>query len=158
MKLRSVSVTIRRTLVLLAAGLFLLPTACGRKNHWKPVYPVTGKLLCQGKPASRAILILHPVDDREARPLRPAANVAADGSFHVSTYVKDDGAPPGEYAVTVTWPMAAENAPPEDNEGPDWLQGRCNDPKTSPWRIRVEKQPGDAGTFDLSSWPGMVTR
>jgi hypothetical protein len=35
--------------------------------------------------------------------VRPRGKVAADGSFKLTTYATDDGAPQGRYRVTVEW-------------------------------------------------------
>jgi hypothetical protein len=138
---------------LLLAAAALLPASCGKKPDRKPVFQVSGKLVDGDKPAYRAVVLFHPADGAGRGKLQPAAKVAADGSFHVSTYLANDGAPPGEYAVTVIWPKVPADAPADWDEGPDQLEGRCSNLKTSPWRVRVEEKSVDMGTLDLQAWP-----
>jgi hypothetical protein len=57
----------------------------------------------QGKGVPLAVVIFHPSEDapEEARKMRPFAYGDADGNFEVKTYVEGDGAPPGEYRVSI---------------------------------------------------------
>lgn len=70
--------------------------------------------------------------------MRPSGRAGPDGSFTLTSYEEGDGAPAGEYKVTVEWPSEDPNDPsdPDDPEGqiprgPDWLQGRYADPATT---------------------------
>lgn len=138
---------------LLLALAAVLPASCSKKAERNPVFPVTGKLMDGDKPLGRALIIFHPVNSSGSGTLLPVGKVAADGSFQVSTYMANDGAPTGEYAVTVIWPKIPKDAPADWDEGPDQLEGRCNNPKTSPWHFRVENKANNLGTLDLQSWP-----
>jgi hypothetical protein len=141
--------------VLLALAAVLL-TSCGKKPPLKPVFSVSGKLVDGGQPAGRALIFFHPVGAHGQGTLRPVAKVAADGTFRVSTYAANDGAPAGEYALAVVWPDVPKDAPADWDEGPDRLKGRCSKPQSSPWKVRVEDQPKDLGTLDLRDWPKPV--
>ena len=63
-----------------------------------------------------------------------------DGSFELTTYAMHDGAPEGEYRVTVTWP---DDSMPEDEcECVDVLQhdrlsGKYADPQTTSLLVTV---------------------
>jgi hypothetical protein len=73
------------------------------KNR-KPTHPVTGKMQVAGKPAAGAFVLLVPKNEPEGSPdPRPRATVQPDGSFTLSTYGENDGAPVGEYTVAVSW-------------------------------------------------------
>ena len=65
------------------------------------LYPVRGKVLFEGQPARGATLVLHPLGNSGANAIKPRAFVDRDGGFEVFTYAAGDGAPAGEYAVTV---------------------------------------------------------
>jgi hypothetical protein len=136
----------------------VLPASCGRRTDRKPLFPVTGKLVDGDKPAEKAVMFFHPRDGSGAGTLLPVGRVAADGSFRVSTYMANDGAPVGDYAVTVVWPKIPKDAPADEVEGPDQLEGRCSNPKTSPWHVRVEEKAKNLGTLDLQSWPRATTQ
>jgi tetratricopeptide (TPR) repeat protein len=67
------------------------------------VHRAQGKAQFDGKPMANATVFLHPVGEENPRFPRPRAIVQEDGTFQVGTYRKDDGAPAGEYKVTVQW-------------------------------------------------------
>ena len=90
-------------LAFIVIGLAVLSSGCGGETSPKPVFPVSGKVLVDGKPAAHATVILHPVGESGPDVVRPRAQVGPDGTFTVSTYGSGDGAPAGEYAVTVEW-------------------------------------------------------
>src|SRR5262249_19416603 len=126
----------------------LLLPACQQKKRYEavPLYPVRGKVLFKGQPAARAEVRFHPVTPSEKGNLYPAAKVETDGSFALTTYENKDGAPPGEYTVTIRWdePSTKDEATP-----PDRLKGRYSDPKKSPWRIQVREGANDLEPFHI---------
>lgn len=135
-----------------AGPLLFLITAtlgCGSPEQRLPVFPVRGAVLVAGKPAVRAAVVFHPIGDRAAGSPRPSAQVAADGTFVLGTYTADDGAPPGEYAVTVFWPAAAAPIGGDADSDVDRLGGRYSDPATTALRARVDEQPTDLAPFRL---------
>lgn len=75
------------------------------------VHSVEGKLLVADRPASGARLAFHPVDGGV---LRPVGVADSDGVFFLTTYSVGDGAPAGEYVVTVLWPN--DTLPPDECE------------------------------------------
>ena len=87
--------------LMLLTGLMLFCPACGSDQR-KPVFPVRGKVLFEGRATPQAYVVFHPVDGDPEAP-RPQAYVDRDGSFQLSTYHFGDGAPAGDYIVTVEW-------------------------------------------------------
>ena len=86
-----------------ALGL-LMAVGCGEaKVERTPVFPVTGQVTVKGQAAHGAIVALHPKAPLEGGAPNPRANVDKDGTFSVTTFDKGDGAPAGEYVVTVLW-------------------------------------------------------
>jgi hypothetical protein len=134
------------------AGILLVPLAlvggCGSKESRKPVYPVRGKVLVAGKPAVKAQVTFHPLNDPN-NPLRPNADVEADGTFTLSTFTAGDGAPAGEYAVTVLWLESTVATGGDAETGPDKLGGRYSKPETSGLRVQVREGSNDLATFQL---------
>src|SRR5262249_32068836 len=101
-------------------ALLLLTSGCG--NGQKEVYPVEGQVLdAEDKPAAGALVIFHPVkaDDQDLN--KPRGYVDDNGRFSLTTYEKDDGAPEGDYIVTIEW--CARKTSPFDKEGKDQLAG-----------------------------------
>jgi hypothetical protein len=56
--------------------------------------------------------VFHPVDPalEKAASGKPFAKVGADGSFTLTTYEEGDGAPEGQYGITVDWRPAPKNS------------------------------------------------
>ncbi len=68
----------------------------------RPTYPVHGQLLCDGCAVAGATVAFSTVNPETKRSTRVAdALTEGDGSFTLSTYTAGDGAPAGEYQVTV---------------------------------------------------------
>ena len=91
-------------------------SGCGASElRTRPVVAVDVEVLHQGKAAAGAQVVLHPAQSDVAGFLlaRPHGVVAADGSVRLTTYHTDDGAPEGDYVVTVIWtPPLPANAMP----------------------------------------------
>lgn len=84
---------------------FLL-LGCSNKDSWMAdTFETAGTVTINGQPAEHAIVMLHykgdPPDKRKSVPF---GRVDANGTFRLMTYQPNDGAPAGEYAVTVLWP------------------------------------------------------
>jgi len=121
-----------------AVCIAALTAGCGgAPDEVRPeLQPVEGRLTINGKPATGAMLVLHPADkkDFDARGTRPTAQVGGDGVFHVMTYQTADGAPAGEYNVGVLWFDKPQSSNPHDQLG-----GRFANPATSGLKIRIQK-------------------
>jgi hypothetical protein len=89
-----------RVSLLVILALATLCPACSSDR--KPVHKVRGQVLVDGRPAAQAQVLLHPAGN-DAEELRPAGQTDEQGNFQLTSYVNGDGAPAGDYAVTVTW-------------------------------------------------------
>lgn len=89
-----------RKLHLLVLVLTLLCSACSSGR--KPVQQVRGQILVDGKPAAQAQVLFHPAEGGNDAP-HPTGQTDDEGYFNLTSYVNGDGAPPGDYLVTVTW-------------------------------------------------------
>jgi hypothetical protein len=112
------------------------------RGHGRPerlaVYPLTGNLLFEGRPAAGATIVLHPQDPSLSA--RPRASVKPDGSIVVTTYEPGDGAPAGEYKATVEWhrPVAGREAGDDELPPPNVLPPAFARPGTTPLTVTVE--------------------
>jgi hypothetical protein len=109
--------------------------ACGHKSDDRPLcFPVRGQLFYNGKPMVGASVIFHalPLNRASSRTNMPAARVDKDGSFQVTSYDLHDGAPAGDYAVTVFW--SGESGRP----APDLLRNRHSDPNRPVAKVAVQ--------------------
>ncbi len=131
----------------LAATLAFGTASCHRADY-EPVYPTTGKVFYLGTPAEWARVTLVSLDGRDPKKPKPGGQVGSDGSFRLSTYASYDGAPAGRYAVTIVYPSPARKEN-DENVGPDLLQGRYADPKTTPLTVQIKKGTNHLEPFNL---------
>lgn len=127
------------------ALLFILLAACGgcggREYETIPTFPVSGQVTVNGAPAQGAIVTLHPETPQPGTkyPLMPSGKVNAEGAFQLTTYEGPDGAPPGDYTVTIEWPdpkwrPPGGGMPPPP---PDRLKGKFADRKAPTIKAHV---------------------
>ncbi len=93
---------------------------CGKEDGRLSTQPVTGKVTLDGKSLANAEIWLVPTseDVKNAKmTVRPAAKSGADGTFTLSSYVSNDGAPVGDYAVMVVKTGMKGESDDEDAEG-----------------------------------------
>lgn len=121
----------------------------------KPVVPVSGKVQVKDQPAAGAMVMFHPLPIQPGRfdMIRSRGTVTADGTFQLTTYNTNDGAPEGEYAVTVYWP-GKRVGPPDPNDEisdlpPDQLGLRYSDPARTPLRATVAAPNAQLNPFEL---------
>lgn len=130
-------------------SLMLLVSIGGcSSSEGPPLYPVSGRLFVDGKPADQAQVILHPVDgkDFDRRGARPSGITEQDGTFQITTYTKGDGAPEGTFAVTVSWPEDPNSLEPS----PDRLRGLFLLPQKSSIKVKIEPRQNQLKTIELS--------
>jgi hypothetical protein len=118
----------------------------GEEARRLPVHPASGKVSVDGRPAGGVLVLLHPAAGSPAAKegVMPSATTEEDGTFQLSSYEQDDGAPAGGYSATIQWyqpdvkskrgkrPMPVGFAPKSDR-----FQGRYNDPRKSPWQVTI---------------------
>jgi hypothetical protein len=99
-------------IVVFAAGFYYLFLTSAPGTVKQTLYPVEGVVSFQGKPLPNTDIFFH-AEDELKNPVRPHATTAGDGSYKLTTYAKDDGAPAGRYRVAVVWtPETAPSANP----------------------------------------------
>lgn len=82
------------------------------------------------------------VDERDSRPW---GKVREDGTFALSTYETGTGAPPGTYAITVTWPTD-----PKVPFSPDRLKSRYSRPEQSEWRATIKEGKNEIPPIEIA--------
>ena len=142
----------RRIFLSLAAGVALSLAGCG--GDGKPAtHPVTVTVTYKGQPAAGALVVFHPADPAREKALggKPFGTVKADGTLSVTTYNEGDGAPEGDYGVTVQWNEPAKASKislgEEGSATRDKLGGRYGDPRTPKFRFTVKK--GEPNSLEL---------
>lgn len=134
------------TLVLIASH-----SGCsGSRTAPLPVYAVKGELFVGDKPAEAAVVAFHPRNRSEWASATSRGVVDRDGRFSLTTYAANDGAPEGEYVVTVYWPERALDPAGEGNDLPkDKLDRRFAKSADSKLRARIGPQPITFARVDL---------
>lgn len=140
----------RLGLALMVASCFAASCSQSDTNR-KETYPVTGRVLVDGQPAEMVQVTLH--DDAgvdKAMPTFSTTFTGPDGKFSLSTYEEGDGAPPGDYTATFLWGKIDMLS--MQYGGPDKLREKYTDPKTSQFKVKVEKgKPADMGAIELTT-------
>lgn len=95
------------------AGLALAALAgCSgsKETESQPTVQTKGQLVYEGKPEEakqfyeEVTLVFNPlVQANELNPIYPKATVKESGEFTLSTYKTGDGAPAGDYKITLVW-------------------------------------------------------
>lgn len=110
--------------------------------------PVTGQVFVGGKAAEHATVVFHPVADGGPDAVKPRATVKADGSFALTTHTTGDGAPAGDYRVTVEWWLAPAKNP--EQPPTNHAAARYGKPETSKLTARVGDGPTEVPKFELT--------
>ncbi len=116
----------------------------------KTVVPLAGTVTVDGKPQKTVVIKLFKSDNLESQ--LPNSFTTADpeeGKFAFMTYKEGDGVEPGEYVVTFELMKAKSGG---RFEGPDRLNDRYNDPKSSQFPIKlVAGEPQKELKFELTT-------
>jgi len=139
------------------AGVLAVVMGCtgcsGEGDATVPVYPTTGRVVFEGQPAAGAFLTFHPKEPNAAGPGNqtppPTATAGADGAFSLTTATKDDGAPAGEYVVTVQWNRPVKRGD-ELVAGPDVIPKRYGRPETTPLAATVRETANMLEPFEIT--------
>src|SRR5262245_9558931 len=109
-------------------GLVGCWTLVGCSRPAGPVlYPVRGQVFVNGRPATNAFVVFHPVGNSDPQAAKPRGRVDVTGTFVLGTQATGDGALAGDYNVTIQW-FDNSRAKEGDERGPnaasDLLRGR----------------------------------
>lgn len=120
--------------VLVAAVVSVMFSGCGQSGP--ALYPVTGKVQCDGKPVADAMIFFHRAGKTDMNEPVPYGFTTADGTYQLGTNVIGDGAQAGDYVVTVVWPdmTKKENG---NGERPDLLKGTFSKANESKFKATV---------------------
>lgn len=125
-----------------AVAVLMLPVVNGCGGEVRvPVFPVSGKISFQGKPPVGAQIVLHPVDRSQPNDVTPSGGVTDDGSFKITAYELDDGAPQGEYVATIEWFKIVSAGGGGGGRGPNVLPKKYASAQTSPIKVSVKNGP-----------------
>ncbi len=89
-----------------------------------------------------------PVKDAGPEVVRPIGQVDEKGQFTLTSYAKGDGAPEGEYRVTVAWYLAS-GRPNDDSPPLNYLPAAYARPDSTPLHAVVSKGGVQLQPFEL---------
>jgi hypothetical protein len=120
---------------------------CGCSGSKPKTVPVAGQVYVGDRPAAHAIVTFHPVG-AGADAVKPVGHVDEQGHFRLTTFKEGDGAPPGEYKVTIAAYQSIEQKHGDDlivNLLPD----KYAKPETSNLTATVKKGSNEIEPFKL---------
>lgn len=123
---------------------------CGGDNAYE-LHVAKGRVLYKGKPAGGAELTLFGTDDLLKRPEAPLPQAVADedGYFNVHCGELGEGAPAGNYVVTVVWRQSESADPEVQDASRDRLRGKYADAARSPLRIEISVGANELPDIEL---------
>lgn len=139
----------RYTLTSILLGSVLL-AGCGSNLPSVQVFPVTGVVQHDGKPIAEASVVFHPDVPLPAGIHHPLAMTDAEGRFALTTLKPGDGAPVGDYRITVE--LRAKRMAGEElvRDGAHLLPEKYAHPKTTPLRFTVKPEANEVPAILLS--------
>ena len=119
---------------------------CGDEDWQAQTYPARGTITINGAPPAGAVVELHSTGEQpDVRNSRPWAVVQEDGSYSLSTYEKEDGAPVGTYKVVVRWPPDVTQPSLADR-----LSGAYSTGARSKWTVTVSEGENDLPPVEIT--------
>ena len=122
------------------------------------VHPVKGKAVMEGSPMAGAHLVLYPgPDSKIPAGITSRGTVAGDGTFELTTFDHKDGAPTGEFVVTVVWskPVIVDG---ETQSGPSLVSTVYSKPDSSPLRIKITADAKELAAIEVQQGPLAATQ
>lgn len=131
---------------LLGVGAFAIGVAsCAPSETRVPTFPVSGTIMDGKKPLVNATVVFHPVSGLGGDAVRPRGRTDEQGQFTLTTYDGNDGAPVGEYTITVEQYLAGR-----PDEGPrNRLPAKYAKHETSGLRATIQAAPNELTPFAL---------
>ena len=110
--------------------------------------PVSGSVLFKNRPVPGVKVTFHPQFNMGSIKFTPNGETGTDGRFTLSTAAANDGAPPGDYVVTLELLRGGADRLGRDIEVDVW-KGKYSDPATSQFRVTVKKGENQLEPFRL---------
>lgn len=128
---------------MVVVALLGLTVGCGSNGPpiegASPAYPVSGTVTFKNAPMAGAIVTFYPLAPKGKFDAAPSATADQEGRYKLTTYNTADGAPSGDYRVTIYWPGKRRGTPNEEGDlPPDQLKEVYAGKTTSKLRATVE--------------------
>lgn len=127
----------------------VLLTGCGKAGQpWETAYPAEGVVKFGGQPLGGAQVTLIPEDSSIPDTVRPRGFTRPDGTFELSTYAENDGAPEGKYKV-IAMRFPVRGTPESPSQGPNDLPVKYSKPETTDLQVEVTAPETVLKTLEL---------
>lgn len=136
--------------LLALTGAILSLSGCGGVSR-PTCQPVSGVVLIQGKPAEGVCVSFHPLAADSGNTIPATGKTGKDGKFELSSFLPGDGAPPGEYSVTIIWPLRFERIGEQEFPVGDRLGGAYAQQAKTPLKATVREGVNEVPPFELAS-------
>jgi len=130
-------------------GLLLTVALAGCGKRDVPTHPVRGQVHYRGQPVAEARIAFHCVDQSPQAANQPIAITDAQGRFTLTTMKQGDGAPLGEYAITIELRDLITVGEEQVRDGRSLLPERYRTPEKSGLRFRVGKGENEVPRIDI---------
>ena len=101
---------------------------------------MAGQVVYQNQPLAEAMVVFHPLATPSEKFPQPMGTTTADGRFVTTTFKSGDGAPEGEYAITIELREPRQIGEEIVRDGPNLLPAKYASAPETPLRFKV--QPG----------------
>jgi hypothetical protein len=109
-----------------------------------PTVPVQATFTVGGEALDAGLVILHATPPKPGVPA-PIGTIADDGTLTLTTFDRGDGAPPGDYVVTVHSGRERD----DDSPGGRAISVKYSSPRTSDVFLRVQPEALRLGVIQL---------
>jgi hypothetical protein len=142
------SFTAGQTAWIVLAALSLVAAGCGSAQdpNRLPVFPAAGKISFKGAVPDGAYVALHSktkVKAPNGQEVIPTAQVKPDGTFNLSSYAAADGAPAGDYKLTIEWHKTIKPVGGDPTLGPNLLPQQYSKADSSPVEVVIATGPNE---------------
>ena len=96
-----------------------------------------GSVTYRGKPLAEATVVFHRVGGDVEGNHKPIGVTDASGNFSLTTFHQNDGAPPGDYQITVEQRALVAGGEEPTRTGPNVLPPKYAKPETSGFKFTV---------------------
>jgi hypothetical protein len=135
---------------IIALGALLLPAAgCGSSHDCDrlPVFPTKGTVKLEGTSPKGALIVFHPkagkLSASDGNTIRPHGTVRSDGTFELTSYETNDGAPAGEYLVTLELRKVVKYPNGNAGPGPNLVPKKYTKSDATPLLVQIQPGPNE---------------
>ncbi len=141
----SAASTQRKFGAFVVAALLLSTFGCSAADNRLPVFLAKGELSLSDKAIQGAWIVLHPKDANlrspDGKAICPHGRIGSDGTFVLTSYETNDGAPAGQYAVTLEFRKIVKYSNGAWGPGPNLVPKQYTKPSTSPLVVQIAEGP-----------------